>query len=1033
MNNGLANFQELPDYTDKDKARVSIAKLVERFATNENDYLQSGYNETQVRTEFITPLLEAFGWDVNNRKNQSLAYREVIQEANVNVEEERLSKRPDYELRIARQRKLFVEAKKPNVRIENHRASAFQTRRYGFSASLPISIVTNFYELSIYDCRVKPQEDSESHVARLHFLNYKEYDSCFDILWELLSYESLYSGRFDRNFHIDTARQSAQQFDDYFLDQIKNWRIRLAIDIAANAPRINSEELTYAVQIFLTRIIFLRICEDREIEKYGTLKNLGKEKTFDELMEILHRADQFYNSGIFNLINDETLGIRVSNDVLHDIISELYYPQSPYTFSVVKAEVLGEIYEQFLGDMISINNGTVEVINKPEIKEAGGVVPTPGFIAYTIVSRSLESALSGKSPEELDGFTVADICCGSGIFLLVTYEYLTDYYLQWYINDGVEKHIGKTIYDAGNNLLHLTFGEKRRILLTHVRGVDIDESAVEVAQFSLLLKLIENENKIDLHDYVQHNKHPALPDLGLNIQCGNSLISTREWTSIRDAMPDNLRKTINPFDWEDEFPSEILNGGFDVIVGNPPYIRIQKMVQYTPDEIDYLSDTRSIYSTAHQNNFDKYALFIERYLSLSSNKGRIGVIIPHKFMTIQSGNILRGLLTNPPILEEIVHFGTSQVFGRETSNYTCILIINKAKCSSVKIEQVRVLDEWRYGKDGDISYLPSTSYSDKPWSFVKPEIRSLFSRIRNQIPSRLETIANIEVGLQTSADKTYIIQEISSDRNFVTTRWNGQEWPIERGILRPCLHKVPIEAAYDSPKASAWIVFPYELVRKSNGKLRARVLQADELASHYPCVWKYLNAHRRSLEKRKITGGSLTERQWYQYGRAQSLTKFEQPRIVMSVLSQDAHYAYDDTKTLFTGGGNGPYYMIRAKDDVPISTMYLLAILNHPLCEAMIRTSTSVFRGGYYSHGKQFIKDLPIPIPHEDEIQAIEQQAKTIINAVEASKSAHTPHDRTRHTRKAMDIRRQLEDKVSALFKLSSNDISTISTVPKPE
>lgn len=172
----------------KELARARVAALVERFRRNEPDYRDArDYNETQARTEFITPLLEALGWDVHNLRGQALIYREVIEEATVEVGEERLSKRPDYELRLARQRKLFIEAKKPSVRIDRDRAPAFQTRRYGYSASLPIAVVTNFHQLAIYDCKPPPLETDEAHVARLNLFHYDEFEERFEELWRLLS------------------------------------------------------------------------------------------------------------------------------------------------------------------------------------------------------------------------------------------------------------------------------------------------------------------------------------------------------------------------------------------------------------------------------------------------------------------------------------------------------------------------------------------------------------------------------------------------------------------------------------------------------------------------------------------------------------------------------------------------------------------------------------------------------------------------------------------------------------------------------
>lgn len=1015
----------------KEAARVRVEELVHAFNRNEADYLRATYNETQARTDFITPILEAFGWDVHNIAGHPLALREVIEEATVEVGEERQSKKPDYELRLARQRKLFVEAKKPSIRIDRDRAPAFQTRRYGYSASLPISVLTNFHQLAIYDCKPVPADTDEAHVARLMLLGYEELPARFDELWELLSREAVYSGAFDRHFAIDATRRGAEQFDDFFLGQVRDWRERLAIDIHANTPGLSADELTYAVQLFLSRIVFLRICEDREIEKYETLKSLDTPGTFDALVEILRHADEFYDSGLFRLLDDERLGIRISDETLAGIISELYYPQSPYTFAVVETEVLGEIYEQFLGEIITIEGGAVQIVNKPEVRESGGVVPTPGFVADAIVERALEPAIAGKTPAELEDFTVADACCGSGIFLLSAYERLMDHYLGWYLENDPGEHAGRRIYEAGAGLWRLTFEEKRRIVLAHLRGVDIDPSAVEVAQFSLLLKLIEDESAAALKDFVERQKEAALPPLGELIRCGNSLVSIGEWQAALGAMPAALREKVNPFTWTDEFPAEMGRGGFNVIIGNPPYIRIQNMVAYSPEEAAYYQHGDSPFSTARHDNFDKYALFLERCLSLVPPAGRVGMIVPHKFMTIQAGRALRDLLTSENVLEEIVHFGVKQVFGRGTSNYTCILILNRDGCDPVRLEKAGALEGWRYGQPGAITAIPAGELGADPWEFADEDTRALFTRIREAFPPRLSTVAEILVGVQTSKDEAYILHPAAEDAGSVTCQWNGRDWRIERDILRPCLHDVTLYA-YTRPQANSWMIFPYELVANASGKIRARLMQPDVMAAKYPGCWDYLNARREELEDRNITGGPDAERQWYQYGRSQSLIKFDTAKIILPVLSIEPRYSYDDVNTLFTGGGNGPYYMVRARDEAGLSTRYLLAVLNHPLSEAFIRTNTSTFRGGYYSHGKQFIENLPVPVPDEAQQTEIEQRVAALITVQDELAAARTPRERRVKEREAADLRADIESRMSAIFGLSEADMNTVRAVPVP-
>lgn len=1021
----------MPDDASKAVARARVAELVRAFRRNEADYLSAAYNETQARTDFITPLLAAFGWDVHNAAGQPLGLREVIEEATVEVGEEKLSKRPDYELRLARQRKLFVEAKKPSVRIGRSRDAAFQTRRYGYSASLPIAVLTNFHQLAVYDCLPRPDLADESHVARLMLVRYEDFEARFDDLWPLLSREAVYSGNFDRRFAVDVTRHGAEQFDDFFLRQVRSWRERLARDIHQHNPALAPAGLTYAVQIFLSRIVFLRICEDRDIEQYETLRRLAAANAFDALVLELRRADAFYDSGLFRLLDDDRLGIRISDDVLSSIINELYYPQSPYTFAVVETEVLGEIYEQFLGEVITFTSaGAVRIESKPEVRESGGVVPTPRYIVDAIVQRTIGPAIAGKSPDELTGFSVADICCGSGIFLLSVFGLLTDHYLAWYQAADRARYAGRTIYDAGQEQWRLTFEEKRRILLAHVRGVDIDPNAVEVARFSLLLKLIEDESGIALRDFVDRSGKPALPELDSTLRAGNSLVSEAEWAAARGPLPEQLLEKVNPLDWSAEFPVEHARGGFDAIVGNPPYIRIQNMTAYSPEEAAFYQSARSPYTTARQDNFDKYALFIERSLHLTHDAGRLGFIIPHKFMVVQAGRALRRLLTGEPTVEAIVHFGVQQVFGRQAANYTCLLILDRARAADVAVERVAGLESWRYGTPAHQSTVPTGELTEEPWQFANADTRAVFERVRAACDRKLKDAAEIFVGVQTSADPIYIFRETTATKATVTLRWWDRDWPIERGVLKPCLHDTRL-FPYARAEANAWMIFPYEVVSGRRGDV-ARLIQPNEMAARFPGALAYLKARRAELERRNVVGGAAGEKQFYQFGRSQSLTKFNSPKIILPILSLEARYAYDAANIVMTGGGNGPYYLIRPQEGEAETNHFLLGILHHPLCEAMVRMNTSTFRGGYYSHGKQFIEHLPIPAASPQERASIEGLVHQVIAASDALRVGITPHQRTLQERRIVVLRGDIERRVSALFALSVADLAIVAAVPVP-
>lgn len=1007
----------------KDQGRARIAALVAAFKHQEADHLAALYNETQARTDFISPMLEAFGWDVYNTLGQPLGLREVFEEATVEVGEERLSKKPDYELRLARQRKLFVEAKKPRVDIDRNLAASFQTRRYGFSGSLPISILTNFRQLAVYDCGPVPAEGEAAHVARLLLVECEDFERRFDELWDLFSREAVYSGAFDERFSVGATRLGAAQFDDLFLTQVQHWRSILAIDIHRSRPDLTPTELTYVVQLLISRIVFLRICEDRDIEVYESLRNLATPGTYAAFYAVLETADRFYNSGLFRLLADDPLAIQVSDDVMSSVLSELYYPQSPYTFAVVEPEVLGEVYEQFLGEEIVIDGDQVEIVYKREIRESGGVVPTPRYIVDAIVDRAVAPRIAGQSPAGLADFTVADLCCGSGIFLLSAYDLLLDHYLAWYVANDRPAHVGRTIYEVAGGHWRLTFAERRRVLLTHIRGVDIDANAVEIARLSLLLKLIENETRADLDDYVQRMFSPALPSLDGIVRSGNSLVSFEEWDAFR---PDGaLPTTLNPFSWPTEFPADLERGGFDVIVGNPPYTRIQMMQRYFPEEVDFYQSALSPYKSGERNNFDKYALFIERSLQLQKPNGRLGLIVPHKFMATVAGRALRNVFSADRLLQEVVHFGAQQVFG-DLANYTCILVADRAGHDDVTLERVTDLDRWRYGRAGELTTVPAATLTAEPWEMAEPAAMAVFQRIRAAHPDRIGTEADIFVGLQTSADDIYALTAIGETATHIRFQAGGREWAIERGVLKPFLRDVTLTAYRRSP-ANSWLVFPYEAVGG-----RQRLIQPADLQRDYPDCWAYLSAHRTQLDRRAVAGGPKAEQQWYQFGRSQSLGKSDTHKLIVQVLSLEPRYAFDDAGTMFTGGGNGPYYGVRALDGSQYSLHYLLAVLCHPLSEAMIRTRTSVFRGGYYSHGKQFLAGLPVPNPGKADRDRISALVGDLTAAFEELDALRLPADQDRKKRDIVRLKGRIETAVTAAFGLAADEMSAVKLVPIP-
>ena len=1020
---------------DKEVALQLVKELVDKFACNHAAYTEShsNYNETELRVDFLDQFLVALGWDVFNNKQAPQYLREVVHEDTVEIENsgEILTKKPDYALRLGTERKFFVEAKRPSVPIITSSTSAFQVRRYGWNARLPISVLSNFDKLVIYDCRVRPQAQDDARIARLTVYDYTEYVAKFDEIYAQLSREAVYSGLFDRQFNIEEERAGVEPFDEYFLSQIQVWREQLAQDIIQQNPALTQVELNFLVQRLLNRIIFLRICEDRELEKYQALQAV---QTCDELKSLFRQADNRYNSGLFDFIEDQlSLNIQVSSAVLISIFQELYYPASPYAFSVVEAGILGEIYERFLAKQITISNQQVTVIEKDEVVASRGVVPTPKYVVDAIVQKTLAPLCTNKSPAELAQLRLADIACGSGSFLVAAYEYLLNYYLEGYLQEEAEHHSDK-VYQGSQNTWHLTLPEKQRILCSHIFGVDIDSQAVEIARFSLLLKVLENVPAASIAAHWQQSRTRALPNLHANVQYGNSLVDRAYFDYDEDALTDTVHfARLNSLDWQHAFPGVFAEGGFDAIVGNPPYIRIQNMVHYSPREVQYYQSEASPYTCAQSDNFDKYNLFIERGLSLLNPTGRLGYIVPHKFFSLKSGRALRKLLAKGQHVAEIVHFGVQQVFGKNRTTYTCILALAKMPTPRFTVEHVSNLLAWRRGESGEVAEYQATYLKEAPWEFVSPAARQVFERLRVAYPDTLEQVADIFVGLQTSRDKVYIVKPVSETDAMVTfTDIEGVTWTIEKAILRPCLKDVTLPA-FSHPRPNTYIVFPYK-IRDD----RAQIYTPAEMQGNFPKCWAYLNAHKVTLKQRDIQG--RTPETWYRYGRSQSLTKFDSiPKLIWPVLSLEARYAYDDQDIIFTGGGNGPYYGLRPLPETMLSIHYLQAVLSHPIIEAMVRAIGSPFRGGYRSHGKQFVKNLPIrqiDFTNDDERVAhnrIVDLVKTLIQTTERAATATVPIQRQQATLQGQRLRKAVEKQVGELYGITDSDLSTVSVALEGE
>lgn len=1005
---------------NKQESLEQLKVLILAFSKEYAVYKTEKYKEAQLRIDFLNPLLKTFGWDVDNEKGKSQFLRDIIQEESIDVDDEDVitKKNPDYTLRVQGIRKVFLEAKKASIDLIKDNKSAFQTRRYGWNANLGISILTNFETLIVYDCRYKPSVKDAVSIARYKVFQFLEFEKFFDELYDLLSFESIANGYIDEYFSL--TEKETTTFDDEFLRQIEHWRESLAKDVVANNPEINNEEINFLIQRLLNRIVFLRICEDREIEKFETLKKI---KSYDELKTLFIVSDKKYNSGLFDFIEDVfSLKINLNSEILIQIFNELYYPQSPYDFSIVDPAILSQIYEKYLGSKIFIGEeNQVFIIEEPEVAASNGVVPTPKLVVKAIIEETLSSLVNDKSLDEIQLLKIADICCGSGTFLISVYDYLIERNIVGLVSQGV--HNDEIIYQSFDGTYHLTLQAKHQIITSNIFGVDINPYAIEVTKFSLLLKLLENENAGSIDNFLVKYKQKVLPNLEDNIKCGNSLVDDTYFEFNPEAIEnDELLFKLKPFNWLEEFPFLTETNGFDALVGNPPYVRIQNIVKYSIEEIDYFQSDISGYTVATSEAFDKYYLFIQRAISLINDNGVLGYIVPHKFFIVKGGKSLRSFITTSASLFKILHFGVTQVFPNR-STYTAILILDKKEREEFYFKRIRrITSDLSVDAIHYDNYL-SNKYQSLPWVFVSKPTESVFEKIGSGNVIALHSIAEIAVGLQTSADKTYIFQPIAETESTYIFESKGIQYEVEKDICKPCLYDLSF-GLFDTVEHNAKMIFPYTIL---GGK--AEVFTEEYFEQNYPLTWAYLNIFKTTLSKRSINGSK--EPKWYQFGRSQSLTRFHNtPKLIWSVLSTKPGYVYDQENLQFTGGGNGPYYSLFTNSEY--SLFYILGILAHPVIEAMVKSGASEFRGAYYSHGKQFIENLPIrkiDFENPDEKRQHDNIVKTVKQLIHTKAAIN---QETIYTKRNILIRKMgilsnnLIQQINTLYNISDEDINLV-------
>ncbi len=637
-----------------EKALELIKQLVTDFKAQESAYLSPSYQESQVRQDFIDKFFTALGWDVTHTSQKNPYEQEVHIENKVHIAGSQ--RRADYAFFLApnfRDPKFFVEAKKPARNLKNE-YDYYQTIRYGWNANTPIAVLTDFEEIHLLDCRYKPNiKNILNHkIESFHYNDYIDTEKFSRIYW-LLSHEAVANGSIEKytaelpkprgkDIQHGLFKGKYQPVDEAFLEELDEYREILARTFKKSNQKLQSEELTEAVQRTIDRLVFIRFLEDKQIEEPEIVNLRSKSSAWNGFLALCKQLDPKYNGLVFkpHKVLEEKKFVPPDDEEFARICSELADPASPYDFDQIPVSILGSIYERFLGKIVHATDKRVKVEEKPEVRKAGGVYYTPKYIVRYIVNETVGKLIDGKTPKEISQMAFADIACGSGSFLIEVYNQLLDYHVRYYIAHPDKQK--ETDVIERNGKLQLTLKKKKEILLNNIYGVDIDFQATEVTQLSLYLKLLEDVTMQDSHQFVLF-KEAILPDLRENIVCGNSLVG---W----DIMDGQLFATINetklkPMNFEDVFPDVMKRGGFDAVVGNPPY------------GADFENVARNYFQKiykADKSGKESYVLFIECAVDLLKNNGKASYIVPSAWLGSVRFKELREFLLEQTIQQLIV-------------------------------------------------------------------------------------------------------------------------------------------------------------------------------------------------------------------------------------------------------------------------------------------------------------------------------------------------------------------------------------------
>ncbi|MEW6359093.1 MAG: N-6 DNA methylase [Planctomycetota bacterium] len=989
-----------------DTAFKNIRDFVRSFKDNEAHYKSADYSEAQARKDFIDKFWIALGWDVNHEQQTNPYEQEVKVERGVVMGA--AQRRADYAFYLApnfHDVRFFVEAKKPSVEIAT-KENYFQLIRYAWNSETPVAVLTDFEQFHVLDCRFKPDIDAVLNraVDTYHYSDYAKREKFEKIYW-LFSREAVAAGSLEK-FAEELPKPrgkarprgltagGAQNIDESFLADLDKYRSALARSFKSHNPVLDSETLTELAQRTLDRLVFLRFLEDKGIEPSRRVEKFaGKGAPWEDFIAASRRLDGIYNGIVYrrhDILDGDTF--RVDEAAFADVCESLAHRESAYDFNAIPIHILGSIYERFLGKVIVATAKRVRVEEKPEVRKAGGVYYTPEYIVRYIVENTIGKLIAGKTPDQIAEMRFADIACGSGSFLLGAFDVLLKYHGQYYNDNPDKARKGDCVERDGK--LYPSLAKRREILLNNIYGVDKDAQAVEVCQLSLYLKLLQEETEASAQQYLLDFQQVAemkklLPDLSRNIVCGNSLIG-RDILDGKFEFANHEERKLNPMNFEDAFPEVMKRGGFDAVIGNPPYVRIQG---FPREQIRYL--TRRYRSATR--NCDLYVSFVERAYALLKSIGRLGYIVPNKFFRTDYGIGLRELLAAEHAVSEIVDFGASQVFDATT--YTCLLFLAKKKQDRLSYAQVLASAE-ALGSVRSRT-VASSMLAKTSWLFTDGRVAALIRRLAGCSTRLLDMPVDMSRGSSTGDDEVFVVPAKAR---------------IEKKALR-----IPVYATdfnrYAFDANPTWrVIFPYEV--RGN---QSRLMSESQLRQRYPKAYTHLKNYQAQLKRRKQYA------EWYAFSAPRNLALHDRAQIAVPLLAERGRFALIPEPLrgklcpMASGG-----FTINLPANCPVRAEYLLGLLNSRLLFWRLQQMSNIFRGGWITCTKQYFGELPIVVADQSRHDQMVRLVEQMLEAKKRLAKAWIDKEKTYYERTCAALDREIDRLVYDLYGLTDEEIAIV-------